>query len=363
MTPYLGLISGTSADGVDAVVADFDDGPRLLARHSEPYPESLRQRILRVSQFREAVHPRELAALDHAVAEVFAQAAHAVGRDFSPIAAIGSHGQTLFHLPPGDPELGDGPPFTWQCGDPNRLAWLTGLPVVADFRRMDLAAGGQGAPLVPAFHHACFAHPTENRVILNIGGIANLTVLPANDGEVLGYDTGPGNGLMDAWISLHQGQPFDAEGQWAAQGEVQAELLETWRADPYFALPYPKSTGRDYFHLAWLGQPNAAPQDVQATLLALTVETIVTAIQPHHPTRVLVCGGGARNAYLMQKLQAALDSIPVTTTEPFGLPPDWVEAACFAWLARERLADRSGCLPTVTGAASPVILGGVYRAK
>ncbi len=371
---YIGLMSGTSADGVDAALVDFSSSARhgghLLATMAHPYPPAVRDEILRISQSPGPIAPAALATLDQRIAQTFAQAALALcqtaGVNPAQVRAIGSHGQTLFHHPPS---AGVAVPYTWQVGDPNRIAWDTGMTVVADFRRMDMAAGGQGAPLVPACHSAMFSSPGERRAVVNIGGIANLTLLPAQPDDIItGFDCGPGNGLMDAWIQRHNGQAWDNNGQWAASGQIDHALLARWLQDPYFHQPPPKSTGRDYFNLQRFAPPSdragsgIAPQHVQATLLALTAHAIADALQHwgHNPRRLLVCGGGAHNTRLMQMLAELLPTLPVESTRQHGMPPDWVEAACFAWLARQRLLGRPGNLPSVTGAAQPVQLGGVY---
>ena len=274
------------------------------------------------------------------------------------VAAIGLHGQTIRHRP----ELG----YTTQLANPARLAEATGITVVADFRSRDVAAGGQGAPLVPAFHAAVFALPDRHRIVLNIGGIANVTDLPPG-GPVRGFDTGPGNTIMDAWCERHSAQPYDRNGAWGGGGRAIPELLRVLRADPYFALPPPKSTGRDRFHLRWLGkylQASYSPQDVQRTLIALTAQSIVAAIDEHcaGANEVLVCGGGAQNTVLMGELEAALAPRRLATTAAHGIAINEVEALAFAWLARETMAGRPGNVPTVTGARGPRVLGAVYRA-
>jgi anhydro-N-acetylmuramic acid kinase len=274
------------------------------------------------------------------------------------VAAIGLHGQTIRHRP----ELG----YTTQLANPARLAEATSITVVADFRSRDVAAGGQGAPLVPAFHAAVFAVPDRHRIVVNIGGIANVTDLPPG-GPVRGFDTGPGNTMMDAWCERHTGQPYDRNGAWGGGGRAISELLRALRAEPYFALPPPKSTGRDRFHLRWLGkylQASYSPQDVQRTLIALTAQSIVAAIDEHcaGANEVLVCGGGAQNTVLMGELEAALAPRRLATTAAHGIAINEVEALAFAWLARETMAGRPGNVPTVTGARGPRVLGAVYRA-
>ncbi|HMM25141.1 MAG TPA: anhydro-N-acetylmuramic acid kinase, partial [Pseudoxanthomonas mexicana] len=265
------------------------------------------------------------------------------------------------HRPQADP------PFTWQLGDGNVIAERSGIDTVADFRRRDVAAGGQGAPLMPAFHAALLGSPQEDRAVLNLGGIANFTLLPVG-GEVRGFDTGPANALMDAWCERHTGRAYDADGAFAASGQVDAALLARLLAEPWFALPPPKSTGREHFHLEWLqarmGETALSPADVQATLLDLTARTVADALQMTQPDtrRVLVCGGGVRNAALMARLAAYLPQAIVESTAMHGLEPDYVEAMGFAWLARETLAGRPGNLPAVTGASGRRILGTVFPA-
>lgn len=360
---FLGLISGTSADGVDVALVDFDPQPRISAAATYPYPEALRDRILDLARNAPSVALDELGTLDVAIARHFADSAIALlaeaGVEVASIIAIGSHGQTVRHKPLGDH------PFTMQLGDPSVIAELTGITTIADFRRGDIAAGGQGAPLAPAFHSAAMANGSR-RVLLNLGGIANVTVFD-DDGDVLGFDTGPANCLMDAWAVRHLGQVRDEGGCWAASGQVDIELLRGLLADPYFALPAPKSSGREQFNLDWLDAripADANPADVQATLLALSIRTITDAIRSNAVgvDEVLGCGGGVHNAALMAGLAKALAPIVVGSTASIGIDPDFVEAATFAWLARERLAGRPGNLPSVTGARGPRLLGAIFAA-
>lgn len=365
---YIGLISGTSVDAVDAALVSLRAGARpiLVATHAHPIDAALRSEIQ--SLMREG--PNEIdrfGELDMALGELFAQAALEVLK-LSALAkkdvrAIGSHGQTLRHRPTVPH------PFSLQVGNPSVIAERTGITTVADFRARDMAAGGQGAPMVPAFHHHAFHAPQRNRLIVNIGGIANLTFLPGDAGQpVIGFDTGPGNTLLDRWIGEHQSQARDDGGQWAARGRSAPELLEVCLADSYFKAAPPKSTGREYFNREWLEAclkrcPAApAPVDVQATLLELTAASIVQAARAFLPRvqEVYVCGGGAHNGALMASLARHWHGTPVTTTEQLGLAPDWVEAAAFAWLAHQALERLPGNLPSVTGAARAVILGGIY---
>jgi anhydro-N-acetylmuramic acid kinase len=284
--------------------------------------------------------------------------AHArVERD--AVRAIGHHGQTIFHEPTGKE------PFTMQIGDPNVVAANTGICTVADFRRLDMALGGQGAPLVPAFHAWCFGVPEESRAVVNIGGIANITALQPNHAAT-GFDTGPGNTLLDLWVRRHRGENFDRNGAWAASGKVSEALLADLLKEPYFSVPPPKSTGRELFNMPWLDarlsrHSAAAPADVQATLAELTAATIVTGVERalRECRRLIVCGGGAHNADLMARLRR-LSGIGVDTTAAFGIAPDWVEGAAFAWLARARLRNEPGNVPSVTGARRLATLGGVY---
>ncbi|MCH2093127.1 MAG: anhydro-N-acetylmuramic acid kinase [Pseudoxanthomonas sp.] len=367
---YLGLMSGTSADGIDAALVRFEGEGRalrcqLMHGRTFAWDEATRTRLVALGQGADTVSLDALGALDATVALAFADAALSLLQDAGVprgrVRAIGSHGQTIRHRPQADP------PFTWQLGDGNVIAERSGIDTVADFRRRDVAAGGQGAPLMPAFHAALLGSPQEDRAVLNLGGIANFTLLPVR-GEVRGFDTGPANALMDAWCERHTGRAYDADGAFAASGQVDAVLLARLLADPWFALPPPKSTGREHFHLEWLqarmGETALSPADVQATLLDLTARTVADALQMTQPDtrRVLVCGGGVRNAALMARLAAYLPQAIVESTAMHGLEPDYVEAMGFAWLARETLAGRPGNLPAVTGASGRRILGTVFPA-
>lgn len=363
---YLGLISGTSADGIDVALASFDPSARLHAGETIAYPRELRERILSLAQGDGQIALDELGSLDVEVGRAFAGAAkhliekHAV--DPSSVRAIGSHGQTVRHRPTG------AAPYTLQIGDPNVIAESTGIATVADFRRRDLAAGGQGAPLAPVFHAAVLPRDGHSRVVLNLGGIANITILPGDpSAPLLGFDTGPASCLMDAWIHLQLDRPYDRDGDFAASGRVQEVLLSRFLSDPYFSLTPPKSTGREVFHETWLrrhlGDASIAAADVQATLLALTIRSIADAIREHAQStqEVLVCGGGVHNAALMRGLASALTPLPVLSIGARGIDPDFVEAMLFAWLARERIAQRPpATLDTVTGARGPRVLGAIY---
>ncbi len=360
---YLGMISGTSIDGVDAVLVDFGDRScRVIEAATTPFPPRLLARVRRIVEVPHA-ELRELGGLDHAVGAFFAGCAldliARAGVERTAVHAIGHHGQTIFHAPSGDE------PFSMQIGDPNVIAATTGICTVADFRRLDMAVGGQGAPLVPAFHAWCFGVASEARAVVNIGGIANITALQP-DQPTTGFDTGPGNTLLDLWVHRHRGADYDNDGAWAAGGNVDATLLASLLTEPYFSAAAPKSTGRELFNMNWLNahlsrHAATGPADVQATLAELTATTIVTSV--NHAIqgcrRLVVCGGGAHNADLMGRLQR-LSRINVDTTAAFGIAPDWVEGAAFAWLARTRLRSEAGNVPTVTGARHLAVLGGVY---
>lgn len=355
---YIGLMSGTSMDGIDAALVDFSGGIRLLHACSVAIPDTIRQQTRDLNHSAQHDLQRSLI-LDRQWGELFAGAVKQLlnesGNSAQTIRAIGSHGQTVRHAPSGSHG------YTLQIGDPNTIAELTGIDVVADFRRRDVAAGGQGAPLAPAFHQAVFASPDERRAIINIGGMANITQL--HHTPVTGFDSGPGNVLLDSWIQQHKKEPFDHNGQWAASGTVIPALLQNMLQEPYFARPAPKSTGRELFDSQWLSHflsGNEPPQDVQATLAELTARTITDALDS--TTDVLyICGGGAFNPYLLQRL-TALSGKPVFSTETLGIPPDWLEAMAFAWLAKQRIERKPGNLPSVTGAKGERILGAVYPA-
>lgn len=368
---YIGLMSGTSADGIDAALVQFgpDENLALRAVHTETWPDDVRARLIALGQGGPLASLEEFGTLDVRVAETFAQAALAllkrVGVEASSVRAIGSHGQTIRHRPAG--AAGDGLyPFTLQIGDGNVIAERTGITTVCDFRRRDVAAGGHGAPLLPALHQALLHDAGNDRVVLNLGGIANITLLPAA-GDVRGFDTGPANALMDAWCQRHTGASFDAGGEWGATGSVHTALLAALLADPWFAAPPPKSTGREQFHLDWVEAAlpeGIGAQDVQATLRALTAHTVADAIRTHQPStrEVLVCGGGVHNPHLMDALRALLPGMTVASTATHGVDPDHMEAMGFAWLARQTLCGLPGNLPSVTGARGPRILGMIATA-
>ncbi|MFL6658484.1 MAG: anhydro-N-acetylmuramic acid kinase [Massilia sp.] len=357
---YIGLMSGTSMDGVDGVLADFEDGIATLASAFVPFPDALRADLMAL----QASGPNEIereALAANALATCYTECVRALLPAGATVQAVAVHGQTIRHRP----ELG----FTRQTNNPALLAELTGLDVIADFRSRDVAAGGQGAPLVPAFHQACFGLAGHTRVVVNIGGIANISVLYA-DGSTGGFDTGPGNVLMDGWVKRHLGQDYDADGAWAAGGQVDPVLLARMKSDPYFALPAPKSTGRDLFHMDWLDAILAsmgalAPQDVQATLCALTAHTIADAIRTQgvNAEALYVCGGGAYNGALLAALAQAMGaSTRVGSTAELGVAPNRVEALAFAWLGYCFQKRKAGNLPAVTGAKGPRILGALYPA-
>lgn len=367
---YIGLMSGTSLDGVDGVLAvfppDYQGGAvQTLASAYVPFAADLRAELLDLQSPGSDEIRREAGAanaLAHCYADCIGRLLAHAKKTSADVRLAGVHGQTIRHRP----ELG----FTRQINNPALLAELSGIGIVADFRGRDIAAGGQGAPLVPAFHQAVFAKPGATRIVANIGGIANISIL---SDQVRGFDTGPGNVLMDAWAGEHLGQPFDEDGNWAASGKVLPELLQAMRSEPYFVLPPPKSTGRDLFHLAWLKHKLAAfgslaREDVQATLAALTATTLADAIAIHAPAAeaAFICGGGACNSHVMRQLGAALQAhaidIPVDSTATLGVAPNHVEALAFAWLAHRFDRRLPGNLPAVTGAAGPRILGALYPA-
>jgi len=359
---YIGLMSGTSLDGVDGVLADFSGrGIRTLDAAFTPFPADLRAELMALQAASANELEREALAAN-ALARCYAECVNTLTAAApGPVRAVAVHGQTIRHRP----ELG----FTRQTNNPALLAELSGIDVIADFRSRDVAAGGQGAPLVPAFHEARFGKRGQVRVVVNIGGIGNISVLHG-DGRVHGYDTGPGNVLMDLWIARHHGQAYDKDGAWAATGTVDAPLLDLLLDEPYFRQPPPKSTGRDLFHAHWLDaklaqRPGVAPADVQATLTRLTAVSIARAIQAETVDRpaqaVYVCGGGAYNGALLRDIAAALGgNIPVASTETLGVAPNRVEALAFAWLGYRFLRRQPGNLPAVTGASGPRILGALY---
>lgn len=365
---YIGLMSGTSMDGVDGVLADLaGDTPRVLHHASAPFPPALRSELMALNTTGpDELHRAWLAG--NALMRVYAEVVHALlqGSRMEPraIRAIGAHGQTVRHRP----RAFDGTGYTIQLAQPALLAEMTGIDVVADFRSRDVAAGGQGAPLAPFFHRAQFARDGETVGVLNIGGIANLTLLRA-DGSLLGFDCGPGNALMDSWCLRHRQQPYDAGGTWAQQGQVVAPLLAELLAEPYFDLDPPKSTGRDLFNDEWLERrlaaaPGAAPVDVQATLTEFTAAACAGDVMRHQPDllRLIVCGGGALNTDLMKRVAARLPNTRVRSSAEDGVPPLQVEALAFAWLARKAVRREPLPLESTTGARGARVLGAVYPA-
>lgn len=370
---FIGLMSGTSMDGVDGVLADFSGTtPHVRSAQFLPYPQALRHAFLDLNRPGEnELHRAAVAthALVHLYAEVCRLLMTAPERQGCSVRAIGAHGQTVRHQPPAPGTTA--PPYTWQLNQPALLAELTGLSVIADFRSRDLAAGGQGAPLVPPFHAALFALPGVSRAVVNIGGISNITTLPAQ-GAIRGLDTGPGNVLLDGWCQQHTGQAFDAHGAWGLSGSPHPDLLSHLMQDAFFHQTGVKSTGRDRFHMAWLqqqlqGYSHLPPQDVQATLAQLTARTICQALheQPWGLTplsELVVCGGGSKNRQIMHMLAEALPGVEVKTSDQLGWPSQWVEPAAFAWLARQHVLGLPGNLAEVTGAQGPRILGACYPA-
>ncbi|HTN32586.1 MAG TPA: anhydro-N-acetylmuramic acid kinase [Marinobacter sp.] len=365
METWIGLMSGTSMDGIDAVLASFKDRSiQVHAAETVSYPHTLRHRLLEAIQNKGT--PDDIGELDTLIGVLFAQAANQVieksGTPLSSVRAIGSHGQTIRHQPSG------AAPFTLQLGNPAIIAEQTGVLTIADFRKRDMAAGGQGAPLVPAFHNAFFSSTLEDRCILNLGGIANITWIPADrHAPVTGFDTGPANALMDAWCQNQTGMPFDKDGQWANEGIVNQSLLGGMLSDAYFLKPAPKSTGKEKFNLGWIKHhtqrhPDLCAEDVQRTLLQLTVISIARQLPQAKAMKVYACGGGTQNPILMRELEQAIRPARLTVTSELGLAPQWVEPVAFAWLANQTLNHRPGNLPEVTGARGPRILGAIYPA-
>lgn len=359
---YVGLMSGTSMDGIDAALVRFgEDSIEVLATHSHPYPETLRHALGAAIATPPDQPVANLGTLDRQVGEQFRDAAitllQGVGRDASSVRAIGSHGQTIRHQPDGIH------PYTLQIGNPDIIAQGTGIVTVGDFRSADIAVGGQGAPLVPPFHDWLFGAGGAKRVILNIGGIANLTILGMD--EVRGFDTGPGNTLLDAWIRQHRKLPFDRRGEWAGSGQCVGELLEQLLAYEFFRMEPPKSTGVEEFNLQWLRQFDVErhdPVDVQATLAELTARSIAEHVRRYAAgaSELYICGGGVHNRDLVARLAGQLPGTSVASTAEVGLDPDWVESAAFAWLAMRTMNQQTGNLPSVTGASRKVVLGTIH---
>ena len=363
---YIGLISGTSRDGVDAAAVRFSpSAPELLSAHCLPYPAELERKLAAIVGTARRPEDGAMSELDTLLAEHFADAVLALleraDLEAAEVTAVGSHGQTVWHDPRGTP------PETIQLGSPGLIAHRCGILTVGDFRQADLRAGGEAAPLAPLLHRDLFSSDSESRAVLNLGGIANLTVLrPGN--QVSGFDTGPANCLMDAWIQRERGVPIDDGGRWAASGRVLEPLLERLLRDSWFAAPPPKSTGIEYFNLRWLSPHldglRAASADIQATLAELTARTVANAllrVMTTLPHDLLLCGGGVHNPFLVERIRTCLPGVAVSDTGQHGLHPDWVEATLFAWLARERLSDRKQDTRSITGASEPVLLGDVYR--
>ena len=361
---FIGLMSGTSIDAIDAVLISFDNNtPDLIGSHSQPIPADLKASILQLCDpHRDSV--QLFGETDHRLGKLYAETSlcllNKLELKSTDIKAIGCHGQTIRHIPPDQ----NGIAYSLQIGDANIVAAKTNIAVVADLRRKDMALGGQGAPLVPAFHRQVFASTHRHRVIVNIGGIANITSLPT-DGSCSGFDTGPGNILMDLWSQTHLGTSYDHNGDWAASGTVQQALLKQLKHCDFFATPPPKSTGRELFNRSWLNRQLAdfchlAPQDIQATLLQLTADSICDAIEElaTPAEEIYICGGGAFNSRLLSALTERLPH--VSTTENLGIAPNWVEACAFAWLAKQRLDHQAGNLVAVTGAKKQTILGALY---
>ncbi len=364
-------MSGTSLDGIDIAIVDItdDNACQLITAKTFAFPEHLLETLHHVISEQHCSF-EQLGSLNIELGQLIAQYINTLLQETTlsagTISAIGCHGHTLFHSP--DSQY----PFSMQIGDAHTIAELTTIRTIADFRQRDIASSGQGAPLVPAFHAYAFSSQTESRAVINIGGISNISYLPSNNNEaIIGFDSGPGNTLLDAWIKQHQNRSYDEDGQWAAQGQVNMELLEQCLNDPYFAQAVPKSTGREYFNLSWLDKQlsifehTLSAQDVQATLLHLTAQVIAKDIQYHCPTvsSVFICGGGSHNKTLFNLLASLLPEQIVTTTEVLGIHPDWVEACAFAWLAYRTSNNKPGNIPSVTGASHPVVLGAIYSSS
>ena len=369
MTDYfIGLMSGTSLDGIDAVLVDFSNKqPLLVEAHSHSFPKTLQQELLDVIQPDWKGSLLTIGTLNQKLGRVFSEAVNNLIKNSSissrQVKAIGSHGHTLWHQPTGEY------PFSLQLGDANLISELTGITTVADFRSRDIAAGGQGAPLVPAFHRKFLTHPSKDRIVLNIGGIANITYLPSKENkstDVYGFDTGPGNGLIDAWITKIKNEKYDRKGRWARSGNINPHLLKILLNESYFSLSPPKSTGKELFNLNWLEKKlgnntsTHRPEDIQATLTALTAKAIADNCINTTCKEILVCGGGIHNEYLIELLSNYLPNITILSSETANINPDWMEAIAFAWLAKQTLERKYGNLPDVTGAKGPRILGAIY---
>jgi anhydro-N-acetylmuramic acid kinase len=363
---FIGLMSGTSLDAIDVALVRFTDKPartaELIATHEHPFPAKIRSELQALIESPQAIDLDQLGLLDRKLGLLYAQAVDALlqesATDAKSIAAIGNHGQTIRHRPDASP------PFTMQIGDAATIANTSGITTIADFRSADIALGGQGAPLAPAFHQWAFAKNECTGFAVNIGGLANITVMRPG-APLIGFDTGPGNTLLDAWCRAHQDKAYDEDGHWAASGQVNADLLKTLLADPYFSRPAPKSTGREYFNEHWLTNMlgktvTTDSADVQATLAELTAQTIAVAIKKYADSGdIWLCGGGALNSDLITRIKAHLPLFEVATTATLGIPPAWVEAVAFAWLARERLMLSAAGIPSVTGASASGMLGSI----
>jgi anhydro-N-acetylmuramic acid kinase len=360
---YIGLMSGTSMDAIDAALVEFNSKASLKLYREYPIENSLRHQIRLINEKSDLGH---IADLDHELGHLFANAVNELleEADITPdkVVAIGNHGQTILHKPDATHKT------SIQISDPNVICAETGITTITDFRRMDMAHGGQGAPLASAFHQYQFQQDDKSIVILNIGGIANITLLPNDSGDIIGFDTGPGNGLLDDWTQLNKDEEYDKDSLWASTGSENGALLKQCLNDNYFSHPAPKSTGREYFNLEWLKgylsklDSEIPPENIQATLLSLTAITICNAIQEYANgyDEVLVCGGGAYNSLLMQTIQDLIPDIKVSTTADYGLTPDCIEAVTFAWLAKQRIENKTANIPSVTGANKEVLLGGIY---
>ena len=362
---YIGLMSGTSVDGIDAVlVKDENNSLNMVSNHSMEFPEDLKNDIEELLKTFE-IHLQKLGEIDHRLGCCYAECVNGLLKrasvDPKDIAAVGCHGQTVFHDPRSKY------PFTMQIGDANIIAAKTGIKTVNDFRRMDVALGGDGAPLAPAFHAGYLSSDSEKRIILNLGGIANITILDSDKGDVIGFDTGPANCLMDLWIQKCKGLSYDANGEWANTGNVEETLLNAMLKNYYFTLPAPKSTGKELFNLEWLNSvlkefAEVSEIDVQATLCELTAKSVAGEILKycHETEAVYSCGGGAYNKHLQSRLGFYLPGVKISSTDELGVPVQWVEAIAFAWLTKRRIEEKSGNLPSVTGAVKEAVLGAVY---
>ena len=362
---YVGLMSGTCMDGIDAALVDFSNSQiKLVASHLKSWPDQVSEEIIATYQLSDN-DLTTIDQLDVRVGEIFADATNELldkaGIKASDVIAIGSHGQTIRHKP----DLPN--PFSLQIGNAKTISELTNISVVSDFRTADIQAGGEGAPLAPAFHNAVFRDLEENRTVLNIGGIANITVLPADDTQaVIGFDSGPGNTIMDAWTLHHRNEAYDKDGSWAVAGNINTVLLDKLLGDEYFSRPAPKSTGFEYFNCTWLEshlEGDLSADDIQATLCELTARSIADAIKLYNAnSRILVCGGGYHNQHLIKRLKSHLPENLIESTEEHGVHPDWVEAMAFAWLARQTVNGNPGNLPSVTGASTATVLGKIIAA-